>query len=233
MAKPDWDKYYEMEGTFKRFLPEEDPSELHRVRFAQTLIPKRNINTVLDVGCGNGYLCSQLKRNISAVSGIDLSKARIDDAKTRYPAILFLQGSAYDLPYDDNTQDLVTAVETIEHLENPGEAVKEMRRVSKKYILITVPYKKMNRDVLCPYCLKKHKLDGHLQIFDEKKLENLCSESGLKKKKIRRYSVPRPFEAKLAKFLPHSIVVTMKRSLRSTGFISEDVYLYLGVLCEK
>jgi len=233
MAKPDWDKFYDMEGTFKRFLPEEDPFELHRVKFAQTMIPKRNIITVLDVGCGNGYLCSQLKRNINAVSGIDLSKARIDDAKTRYPAIMFLQGSAYDLPYDENSQDLVTAVETIEHLENPVEAVKELRRVSKKYVLITVPYKKMNRDVLCPYCFKKHKLDGHLHVFDQKKLENLCSESGFKKIKISRYSVPRPFEEKLGKFLPHSIVKFLGSTLRSTGLMSGDVYLYLGVLCEK
>jgi len=233
MLKPDWGKYYEMEATFKSFLPEEDPSESHRVRFAQELIPKRDIRAAVDVGCGNGYLCSQLKKKISEVSGIDLSKTRIDSAKKRYPGIEFVQGSIYDLPYEDNSRDLVTAVETIEHLENPVAAIKEMRRVSKKYVVITVPYKKRIREVLCPYCFKKHKLDGHLHSFDEEKLERLCSESGLKVKKIGRYSIPRPFEEKLGKFLPRSIVMTLRRFLRFTGLISEDIYMYLGVLCAK
>ena len=233
MLKPDWDKYYEMEATFKNFLPEEDPSESHRVRFALALIPKRDIKSVLDVGCGDGYLCSQIKKRINAVSGIDLSKTRIDSAITKYPGIEFVQGSVYDLPYEENSRDLVTAVETIEHLENPVAAIKEMRRVSKKYVLITVPYKKRIREVLCPYCFKKHKLDGHLHSFDEKELVRLCSENGLKMKKIRRYSVPRPFEERLGKFLPGGIVTTLKRLLRFTGLISEDIYMYLGVLCDK
>ena len=61
----------------------------------------------------------------------------------------------------------VTAVEVLEHIPELDEAVKELKRVSRKYILITVPYKERPTPVYCPYCSKVFYKNGHLHYFDE------------------------------------------------------------------
>ncbi len=43
------------------------------------------------------------------------------------------------LPFDDNTFDLVTALDVLEHLNNPHGALQELFRVARKSVLISLP----------------------------------------------------------------------------------------------
>ena len=94
--------------------------------------------TMLDIGCGGGATLKRLlKRSRGAqVYGIDISEESVAKAiKVNADVIdkkVFVQlGSAAELPYDDGTFDLVTAVETIYFWPNLPSCLQEVRRVLK------------------------------------------------------------------------------------------------------
>jgi ubiquinone/menaquinone biosynthesis C-methylase UbiE len=49
-------------------------------------------------------------------------------------------GSIYDIPFKDRSFDLVICNEVLEHVDDPGKALSELERVTKKYCLISVPH---------------------------------------------------------------------------------------------
>ena len=53
--------------------------------------------------------------------------------------LTFQAASAYDLPFDDGSFDCVCALEVLEHLERPRDALTEMARVARKALLLSVP----------------------------------------------------------------------------------------------
>lgn len=73
------------------------------------------------------------------IEGIEYSKEAISLGKKLFPNLTFKEGSAYKLPYKDNSFDLVVCTEVLEHLDAPSKILKEILRVSKKYLLISVP----------------------------------------------------------------------------------------------
>lgn len=99
------------------------------------------VKNVLDAGCGEGFSLNKLKENNigEELEGIDYSKKAISFGKNLFPHLSLKIGSIYDLPYKDNTFDIVLGTEVLEHLENPKKALQEILRVSKKYILVSVP----------------------------------------------------------------------------------------------
>lgn len=96
---------------------------------------------VLEAGCGEGHVSDFLYRTRPGiqVDAFDISEKVIEQAKKEYPAIHFSTGSIYDIKCPDNSYDLVVASEVLEHLEEPQKAIKELLRVSKRYVLATVP----------------------------------------------------------------------------------------------
>ena len=94
--------------------------------------------TMLDIGCGGGATLKRLlKRSDGAkVFGIDISeqsvaKARQVSANVLDKQVFVTQGSAEELPYQDNMFDLVTAVETVYFWPNLPNCLQEVIRVLK------------------------------------------------------------------------------------------------------
>lgn len=102
---------------------------------------KVEINSALDVGCGEGHLTNYIKRKkrISEIQGVDSSEIVVKEASISYPDIPFFVESVYDLHYQDNSFDIVIALEILEHLGFPAVALKEIKRVAKEYCLFSVP----------------------------------------------------------------------------------------------
>jgi 2-polyprenyl-3-methyl-5-hydroxy-6-metoxy-1,4-benzoquinol methylase len=82
--------------------------------------------TVLDVGCGDGFFLEKLRNGI----GIDLSKTRIQRAKTRTKNPV-LVCSAENLPFKDDAFDFVIISEVLEHLITPDLCLYEVSRLLK------------------------------------------------------------------------------------------------------
>lgn len=110
-------------------------------RHLLSLISKRKVDSILDVGCGEGFTLNRLKeKGIGKnLEGVEYLQTAIDLGKKMYPDIKIKKGTIYDLPYKDNSFDLVLCTEVLEHLDEPEKALKELVRVSKKYLVISVP----------------------------------------------------------------------------------------------
>lgn len=99
-------------------------------------------SSIADAGCGEGFVIGQLMQAGVSVpmAGVDLSEEAIRIATERFPKASFKVGSIYSMPYKDKSYDLVLCNEVLEHLDKPIDAVKELIRVSKKYVICSVPH---------------------------------------------------------------------------------------------
>lgn len=99
--------------------------------------PKSEIR-ILDVGCGTGANLEMLSQ-FGEAEGVDVS----DDALEfcRLKGLSVQKGLAETLPYRDDTFDITTALDVVEHLDDDIAGLKEMHRVTKRggYSLIFVP----------------------------------------------------------------------------------------------
>jgi ubiquinone/menaquinone biosynthesis C-methylase UbiE len=100
---------------------------------------------LLDVGCGPGSITRGLAQFLAPgeVVGIDLSRATLasarEDAAARGIANLrYEEGSVYELPFPDASFDVVFAHQVLQHLREPGAAIREMLRVLRSGGLIAV-----------------------------------------------------------------------------------------------
>jgi ubiquinone/menaquinone biosynthesis C-methylase UbiE len=177
----DWDTYYEREAELTDFTPENDPNEIQRCLAAFSVFPRDRSLHVLDVGCGDGYFCYWLKgkRRDVSVQGMDISGPRLCRARSKYTNIKFHEGALPNLPIQGEFYDLVSCIEVLEHMEEPLTCIKELERISKKYVLITVPDREVLRDILCPCCLAKFPESGHINSFDEIKVHKLLKKANL------------------------------------------------------
>ncbi|EKD65338.1 MAG: methyltransferase type 11 [uncultured bacterium] len=100
-----------------------------------------NPNTVLDAGCGEGFTLNKLMSNNigKSIEGVEYTKEAITLGKKLFPKAKIKSGSIYELPYKNNSFDLVICTEVLEHMEYPQKALLEALRVSKKHIILSVP----------------------------------------------------------------------------------------------
>lgn len=103
----------------------------------ETVAPLKNINDVIDIGCGEGFVINSL--DFPKITGVDISRNALRIAKEKNPECNFCSGSIYDISFKENSFDLVIATEVLEHLEKPELALQEIKRISKNYCIISVP----------------------------------------------------------------------------------------------
>ena len=101
-------------------------------------------DTCLDVGFGQGYGLEILSKKAKKLAGIDVDKRAakrgVEIFKPKNIDILSYNG--YDIPFEDNSFDLVTCIDVIEHVEDYNRLIKEMLRVTKKGVFISTPYRR-------------------------------------------------------------------------------------------
>lgn len=101
---------------------------------AKEIISRPEIKTVLDIGPGTGFL-----KYILSIQRPDITYHTLDIAKDLNPDI---HGSVTKIPLEDKSYDLVCAFQVLEHIEFSDfeSALKEMSRVSKKFVFISLPH---------------------------------------------------------------------------------------------
>jgi SAM-dependent methyltransferase len=93
---------------------------------------------ILDVGCGTGANLEMLAQ-FGAAEGVDVSDDALEFCRKK--GLTAQKGLAETLPYPDETFDVTTALDVIEHLDDDIAGLREMHRVTKTggYSLIFVP----------------------------------------------------------------------------------------------
>lgn len=93
-----------------------------------------DIKSVLDIGPGTNFL-----RNVVNIVRPDIEYKTLDIAADVKPDFV---GGVTEIPLTENSYDLVSAFQVLEHLEFSDfeKALQEMKRVSKKYVFISLPH---------------------------------------------------------------------------------------------
>lgn len=142
---------------------------------------------ILDVGCGDGFHLELLKKYGSKswrLEGIDLDERAVEMAKKR--GLNARLGTIQDIE-ESNLYDFAFTVQTIEHVEQPDEFLRSIKRVLKpggKLVIVTD-----NTDSYDFKIFKKSHWGGyhfprHWNLFNRKNLTKLAEKVGFKTEKI-------------------------------------------------
>jgi SAM-dependent methyltransferase len=160
--------YYEQENAWGKELRD---SEEKRIQATIPLIPQ-DVDSILDLGCGDGRITNQLANIYPQVIGLDMSRAAL-----RYVDTYKVFASVTSLPFKCNAVDLVLTTELLEHLPAPDylAAIKEIKRLASKWILLGVP---LNEQLAiayarCPSCRITFHINYHFRRFDENDMHKL------------------------------------------------------------
>lgn len=96
---------------------------------------------ILEVGCGAGYSTQRLAGWLtgSTFVGGDLGFDLLKAASERNHGTTFLQESVYSLAHPTDAFDVVVMLEVLEHLDDPGAALRELKRVAGRLVLLSTP----------------------------------------------------------------------------------------------
>ena len=110
---------------------------------------------VLDITCGKGFLSKEIakKNNALKVYGVDIMPSK--GIPNLPENLTFIKGSVENIPFDDNFFDTTIYDHTLEHTPNIDKAVSELRRVTRKKLIIVVPKQREY----------KYTFDLHLNFF--------------------------------------------------------------------
>jgi 2-polyprenyl-3-methyl-5-hydroxy-6-metoxy-1,4-benzoquinol methylase len=131
-------------------------------------IPIISGKKVLDVGCGLAYGTALMADAAATITGIDYDAETIESNKLRYTNksnLMFTQAAIPPLPFDDQSFDVITAFQFIEHIESRKEFLRECIRVLKPggSLLVTTPNIKKS--------LARNPFHVHEYTFQEMKSE--------------------------------------------------------------
>lgn len=95
--------------------------------------------SILDVGCGKGFMMHDFKLLMpdADIQGVDVSPYAIENAMDDMKPFVQV-ANAKELPFDDNSFDLVISINTLHNLpiEECKQGLREVQRVSKKHAFI-------------------------------------------------------------------------------------------------
>lgn len=120
----------EMMQARRRFLESGSYKPL-AVKLLDIIIDLNNtkkLYNILDLGCGEGYYTSYLAENLPqdcSINALDISKVAIRYASKRYKRVNFCVASAYEVPFPDESLDLIIRI------YSPSQE-SELKRILKK-----------------------------------------------------------------------------------------------------
>jgi len=128
----------EVEGSHWWFVGRRAILESFLRPICSSLITRHSSLRILDVGCGTGANIEMLAQYGDA-EGVDVSDDALEFCRRK--GLKVQKGLAQTLPYKNESFELTTALDVVEHLDDDIAGLKEMFRVTKRggYSLIFVP----------------------------------------------------------------------------------------------
>jgi SAM-dependent methyltransferase len=192
-----------------------------RVEYIASLVPEPAQASILDVGCGNGFMTVPLERRFGRVVGLDQSEAMLAVNPCREKR----QGSACDLPFADGEFDLAVANHLLHHLTRADRVrtVREMARVARRGVIVYEPNR--NNPAMFLFGLLKPEERMSLE-FTRGHVRSLLQETGLPQVSVRAEGLLLPNKAP-AWWVPVGKLLECT-PLRACGFYLRGVALSVG-----
>lgn len=105
-----------------------------KIKEIQKIIPLNQKTNLLDVGCGNGFFSYYFDKLCYTV-GVDYSEKMIELNPIKNKYIM----DASNLEFKDNSFEIVFCHALLHHLDTIDKVINEMKRVSRKYVVILEP----------------------------------------------------------------------------------------------
>lgn len=133
-----------------------------------------DVEKLLDIGSGPGYMDEAIPKDIQVLA-MDIDEKILETNPRKY-----CLGDVLQIPLKNKSVDMTITCDMLEHIEPEqlNKACEEIKRVTKKYIYIQVPYME-NLDAgkaYCEKCGKEWHVNFHKSNFDEKKIFRLIGE---------------------------------------------------------
>jgi ubiquinone/menaquinone biosynthesis C-methylase UbiE len=150
----------------------------------------KNKKNILDVGCGTGAVTLDIAQSTNGqVTGIDIDTEKMEEAQkvlSNIPNIKLMEADVLNLPFEDDTFDLVLFSVVLIYIQDQQKAIDEMVRVTSKggYVMATLEpdyasYMTYPDDVIGPLVVKHMKRLG-ADVKTGRKLKHLFGSAGLK-----------------------------------------------------
>lgn len=149
-----------------------EKEDLARVNIVLGFLKAIYPSSLLDVGSGRGVFLFPLLREFSYmnVTTIDILDKRVELLKYIKDGgisnLNVLKDDICTFNIEDNSYEVVTLLEVLEHIPNVGEAIKNASRIASKYIIVTVPS-------------KEDENPEHIHLLTKEKLTKLFNEAGI------------------------------------------------------
>jgi SAM-dependent methyltransferase len=146
---------------------------------------------ILDAGCAEGFVVQRLLENDlkTFFVGIDIDESALRRGLPMCPIMHRGKANITELPFPDVAFDMVICTEVLEHLADPSLALGELKRVSRRYVLLSVPHEPWFR--MSNFLRGKHLRQWgndpeHIQNWGKRQFEEFV---GSRLKIINSYSV--------------------------------------------
>lgn len=171
VVRTNHDKFVNQNAVTSRFVGR----FLQRTRDRVALLTSPG-DRILDVGAGEGIMTEHLVRGLPGrhVEALEYEEEGCAAMRAAYPHITVTQASVYELPWPDDEFDVLTCFEVMEHLDEPGTALREMVRVSRRHVVVTVPHEpfyRMGNIARGRYVPRLGNTPGHLNHWTRSGLE--------------------------------------------------------------
>jgi len=146
------------------------------------------VETICDLGCGNGYITTRLASLGYAITGVDLSQSGLEIARTSNGNARYVKASIDGRLGSQlgNAFDLVLSSDVIEHLYRPSDLLEAAHSLLKPdgRLIVTTPYHGYVKNLVLAI---SGKMDahfsalhdgGHIKFFSTKTLSQLMESCG-------------------------------------------------------
>ncbi len=177
----DYFKHYEIDALQFDYFKDDEQSttKQERKRSRQAIInavPK-NTFSILDVGCGSGWVAEYFLKQGKQIISADISSTNPAKALAKFPHQNHagIVCDAFNLPFKNNSFDCIIASEVIEHVHDPAVFVESLLQKVKRggTLILVTPYNEKIEYSLCVHCNKPTPKSAHLHSFNEENIKVL------------------------------------------------------------
>ncbi len=146
---------------------------------------------LLDVGCGSGHFLKAMQKNGWHCTGTEVSdSSKPFLEKLRQQKIDIRYGKLLDISFPSESFDLVTFWHVVEHLPNPSDEIRYVRRLLKKNGRLFVAVPNIDSVSFALFGCNWFHLDAprHLNHFSPKTLSLLLEKNGFSVKRVMHFS---------------------------------------------